>query len=97
MVFLYFPTWISSFCLHVWHSLPFLQKFSGISNFLHLFHNTAGGVLSGFTIMLSNFVAMEMTSHKNSPLPFESIPACVSMAHAVPINVGILLSATEFC
>ena len=46
---------------------------------------------------LSNFVAVEMTSHQNSPLPFESMPAWISMALALPINVGILLSATEFC
>ena len=56
-----------------------------------------GFVLSGITIMLSNFVAVEMTSHQNSPLPFESIPAWISMALALPINVGIHLSATAFC
>ena len=42
-------------------------------------------------------VAVEMTSHQNSPLPFDSIPAWISMALALPINIGILLSATEFC
>ena len=47
--------------------------------------------------MLSNYVAVDMTSHQNSPLPFESIPAWISMALALPINVGILLSAAEFC
>ena len=56
-----------------------------------------GFVLSGLTIMLSSFVAVEMTSHQNSPLYFDSIPAWISMALALPINVGILLSATEFC
>ena len=47
--------------------------------------------------MLSSFVAVEMTSHQNSPLYFDSIPAWINMALALPINVGILLSATEFC
>ena len=56
-----------------------------------------GFVLSVLTIMLSNFVAVEMTSHQNSPLYFDSIPAWISTALALPINVGILLSATEFC
>ena len=37
------------------------------------------------------------SSHQISPLPFESIPAWISMALALPINIGILLSATEFC
>ena len=60
--------------------------------------NVLGGfVLSGLTIMLSTFVSVEMTSHQNSPLYFDSIPAWISMALALPINVGILLSATEFC
>ena len=56
-----------------------------------------GFVLSGLTIMLSSFVAVEMTSHQNSPLPFESIPAWISMALALPIKVRIIFSATEFC
>ena len=56
-----------------------------------------GFVLSGLTSMLSSFVAVEMTSHQNSPLYFDSIPAWISMALALLINVGILLSATEFC
>ena len=56
-----------------------------------------GFALSGLTIILSNLVAVEMTSHQSSPLPFESMPAWISMALALPINVGILLSATEFC
>ena len=47
--------------------------------------------------MLSNFVAVEMTSHQTSPFPFESIPAWISMALAPPINVDILLSATDYC
>ena len=42
-------------------------------------------MLSDLTIILSNFVAVEMISHRNPPFPFESI------------NVGILLSATEIC
>ena len=56
-----------------------------------------GFVLSGLTIMLSNFVAVEMTSLQNSPLYFDSIPAWISMALALPINIGILLSVPEFC
>ena len=56
-----------------------------------------GFALSGLTIMLSNFVAVEMTLHHNSPFPFESMPARISMALGLPINVGILLYATEFC
>ena len=57
-----------------------------------------GGVaLSGLTIMLSSFVDVEMTSHQNSPFYFDSFPAWINMALALPINVGILLSATEFC
>ena len=47
--------------------------------------------------MLSNFVAVEMTSQKNSPLYFDSSPAWISMALALPIKVGILLYAIEFC
>ena len=47
--------------------------------------------------MLSNFVAVEMTSHQNSPFPFESMPAWISIALAFPISAGILLSTTEFC
>ena len=65
---------------------------------LHLPHRTVWGfVLSGLTIMLSSFVAVEMTSHQNSPLYFDSIPAWINMALALPINAGILLSTTEFC
>ena len=61
-------------------------------------NNVCGGfVLSGLTIMLSSFVAVEMTSHQNSPLYFDSIPAWINMALALPINAGILLSTTEFC
>ena len=56
-----------------------------------------GFVLSGIIIMLSYFIAVEMTSHQNSRFLFESIPAWINMALALPINVGILLSATEFC
>ena len=47
--------------------------------------------------MLSSFVAVEMTSHQNSPLYFDSIPAWIDMALALPVNAGILLSTTEFC
>ena len=47
--------------------------------------------------MLSNFVAVEMTSHQNSPFPFESMPAWISIALALPISAGILLSTIEFC
>ena len=47
--------------------------------------------------MLSNFVAVEMTSHQNSPLYFDSIIAGISMDLALSINLGILLSASEFC
>ena len=70
MFSLYYPTWISSFYLHVWQPLPFLQRSSCTSS-----------------IMLSNFVAVEMTSHQNSPFPFESMPAWISMALAQPINI----------
>ena len=64
-----------------------------------LLQNTVCGsfVLSDLTILLSNFVAVEITSQQNSPFPYESMPAWISMALALPINVGILLSATEFC
>ena len=67
---------------------------------LHLPHRTMyerGFVLSGLTIMLSSFVPVEMTSHQNSPLYFDSIPAWINMALALPINAGNLLSTTEFC
>ena len=47
--------------------------------------------------MLSSIVAVEMTSHQNSPLYFDSIPAWINMALALPVNAGILLSTTEFC
>ena len=44
-------------------------------------------VLSGLTIILSNFVAVEMTSHQDSPFPFDSMPGWISMALALPINI----------
>ena len=47
--------------------------------------------------MLSKFVAVEKTSHQNSYYPFESMTAWISIALALPISVGILLSTTEFC
>ena len=61
-------------------------------------YNVNGGfVLSGLTIILSKFVAVEMTSHKNSRFSFALIPACINIALGLPINVGIFLSTTEFC
>ena len=47
--------------------------------------------------MLSKFVAVEMTSHQTSPFSFELMPAWISLGLALPTNVGILLSTTEFC
>ena len=55
-----------------------------------------GFVLSGLTIILSKFVAVEMTSHQNSPF-FAFIPPCINIALDLPISVGIFLSTTEFC
>ena len=54
-------------------------------------------VLSGLTIMLSSFFVAEMASQQNSPSYFDSIPAWINMALALPVNTGILLSSTEFC
>ena len=48
-------------------------------------------------LCLSKFVAVEMISHQHSPFPFESMPAWISIALALPISTGILLSTTEFC
>ena len=47
--------------------------------------------------MLSKFVAVEMTSHQNSPFPFESMPAWINIALALLISAGILFSTTDFC
>ena len=81
MFSLYYPTWISSFCHHVW------QPVFHIFCILSIKQVCGGFALSGLTLILSNFVAVEMTSHRNSPLPFESMPAWISMALALPINV----------
>ena len=40
MFFFSHLTWISSFCFHVWQSLPFLQMFSSSSCILHPPHRT---------------------------------------------------------
>ena len=49
------------------------------------------------TIILSKFVAVEMTSHQNSPFSLALMPACINIALALPTSVGIFLSTTEFC
>ena len=54
-------------------------------------------VLSGLTIILSKFVAVEMTSHQNSPFSLELMPAFINVVLALPTSVGIFLSTTEFC
>ena len=56
-----------------------------------------GFVLSGLTIILSKFVAVEMTSQQNSPFSLELMPAYINIALALPTSVGIFLSTTEFC
>ena len=61
-------------------------------------NNVCGGfVLSVLTMMLSNLVAVEMTSHQNSLLSCWFNPAYIIIALALPIKVGIFLSTTEFC
>ena len=47
--------------------------------------------------MLSKFVAVEMTSHQNSPFSLELMTACINIALALPTSVGIFLSTTELC
>ena len=61
------------------------------SNVYHCF------VLSLLTIMLSNFVAVEIPSHQTFLLSSWFNPACIIIAPALPIRVGIFLLATEFC
>ena len=53
------------------------KAFKFFMNFSSLLHNKVYGgfVLSGLTIMLCKFVAVEMTSHQNSPFPFDLMPA----------------------
>ena len=59
-------------------------------------NNVYGGfVLSVLTMMLSNFVAVEMTSHQHFLLSCWCYPACIIIDLALPIRVGIFLSATE--
>ena len=88
-------------------SLPSCMAITAISPnvlmyfiYLHPFHKTGcEGALFFLALPLCypTLFAVEMTSHQNSPLPFESIPAWISMALALPISIGILLSTTEFC
>ena len=69
-------------------------------NFASLLFNNkvySGFVLSGLTIMLSKFVAVEMTSQQNSPFSFELMPAGINIVLALPTSVGIFFSTTEFC
>ena len=47
-------------------------------------------------MMLSNFVAVDMTSHQNFLLSCWLKPACIIIALDLPIRVGIFLSTTEF-
>ena len=49
-------------------------------------------VLSGFTIILSKFVAVEMTSYQNSPFSLTLMPGCINIALALPTSVRIFLS-----
>ena len=67
--------------------------------FTSLLKNSVDGgfVLSVLTIMLSRFVAVEITSHQNFLLSCWFNPDCIIIALALPIRVGIFLSATEFC
>ena len=60
-------------------------------------NNVYGGfVLSVLTIM-SSFVPVVRTSHTNLLLSCWLNPACIIIALALPINVGIFLSTSEFC
>ena len=67
--------------------------------FAFLLKNTVYGgfVLSVLTMILSNLVAVEITSHQNSLLSCLFTHACIKIALALPIKVGIFLSTTEFC
>ena len=61
-------------------------------------NNVYGGfVLSILTMMFSNIVAVEMTSHQNFHFSCWFNPACIIIALDLPIKVGIFLSTTEFC
>ena len=63
-----------------------------------LLNNVYGGfVLFGLTIILSKYVAVEMTSHQNSPFSLELMPTCFNIGLALPTGVGIFNSRTEFC
>ena len=46
---------------------------------------------------VSNFVAVGMTLHQNFLLSCWFNHACIAIALALPIKVGIFLSPTEFC
>ena len=60
-------------------------------------NNVYGGfVLSVLTMMLSNFVAVQMTSHQNFLVSCWFNPAWIIIALALPIKFGICLSTTEF-
>ena len=69
-----------------------------LMGFASLLKNNVYGdfVLSVLTMMLSNFVAVEITSHQNFLLSCWCYPACFIIDLALPIRVGIFLSATEF-
>ena len=56
-----------------------------------------GLVLSFLTMILSSFVAVEITSHQNFHLSCGLKPAVINIALDLPIKVGIFLSTTEFC
>ena len=63
-----------------------------------LLNNVYGGfVLSGLTIILSKYVAVEMTSHQNSPFSLALLPTCFNIGLALPTGVGIFHSKTELC
>ena len=68
-----------------------VQLGSHLFPFIHPYCETMNGgfVLSGLTIILSKFVAVEMTSHQNYPFYLALMPACINIALALPTSVGI--------
>ena len=59
-------------------------------------NNVYGGFVLSL-MMLSSFVAVEMAPHQNFLLSCWFNPACIIIALALPIKVGISLPEAEFC
>ena len=99
MFSLYCPTWISSFPFMYGNHCHFSKRSQVFHELCILIveQSVWWFCLSGLTIILSKFVAVEMTSHLNSPFSLALMPACINIALALLTSVGIFLSTTEFC